>query len=86
MLLINTQGSERRRRRLPAVKPDRRLSGGLKVYPGKVALQVSGMREPIMIDMGWIVDGTPVYLQIFSHPRAENLPAAVAVDMIQVGR
>ncbi len=88
VLLINTQGSEKYGSDgyLP-IKPDKAPEWiGLKVYPGKVALQVSGMREPIMIDMGWIVDGTPVYLQIFSHPRAENLPAAVAVDMIQVGR
>ena len=59
---------------------------GLKVYPGKVALQVSGMDSPAVVDMGWIGEGTPVYLQIFSHPRAEGGPSAMAIDQIQVGR
>ena len=51
-----------------------------------MALQVSDMDSPAFIDMGWIGEGTPVYLQIFSHPRAEGGPAAVAIDQIQVGR
>ena len=85
---INTQGSEKYGSDgLLPIKPAKAPEWvGLKVYPGKVALQMSGMDSPAVIDMGWIGEGTPVYLQVFSHPRAEGGPAAVAIDQIQVGK
>ncbi|MGI6130960.1 MAG: hypothetical protein ACOYES_03715 [Bacillota bacterium] len=58
----------------------------IRLDPGKVALQVSGMDDPAVIDMGWIGEGTPVYLQVFSSPEAEGGSAAVSIDRIQVGR
>jgi len=88
VVFINTQGPEKYGSDgLLPIKPVKAPEWvGLKVYPGKVALQVSGMDSPAVIDMGWISEGTPVYLQVFSHPRAEGGPAAVAIDQIQVGR
>lgn len=85
---INTHGPEKYGSdgRLP-IKPREAPEWiGLKVYPGKVALQVSGMDTPAVIEMGWIGEGTPVYLQVFSHPRAEGGPSAVAINEIRVGR
>ena len=88
VLLINTHGPEKYGSDgilpiQPAKAPE---WVGLKVYPGKVALQLSGMDAPVVVDMDWIREATPVYLQIFSHPRAEGGPCAVAIDQIQVGR
>lgn len=88
VVFINTHGPEKYGSEgLLEIKPsEAREWVGLKVYPGKVALQVSGMDSPAIIDMGWIGEGTPVHLQVFSHPRAESGPSAVAIDQIQVGR
>jgi len=88
VVFINTHGPEKYGSEgyLP-IKPVKAPEWvGFKVYPGKVALQMSGMDSPALIDMGWISEGTPIYLQVFSHPRAEGGPAAVAIDEIQVGR
>jgi hypothetical protein len=88
VVFINTHGPEKYGSEgyLPITPAKAPEWVGLKVYPGKVALQLSGMDSPAVIDMGWIGEGTPVYLQVFSHPRTEGGPAAVAIDQIQVGR
>ncbi|MGB4008874.1 MAG: hypothetical protein WBL79_09760, partial [Bacillota bacterium] len=53
---------------------------------GEGYLPIKPIESPAVIEMGWINEGTSVYLQAFTHPRAKWRPAAIVIDQIQVGR
>lgn len=86
--LLNTQSQERYGTdgALPIKDTGAPAWVAFRVYVGKIELYLPGQDKPFELKLGWLKEGSPIYLHLFTALRKIGDPAKLSADAVFVAK